>query len=96
VLAAISGLAAPPLIGQLVQEVDEGTTRHTSTRWWRQSPLFLLVQTVLTRYARYLSFRLGEKVLADLREDFVRNALALPVGTVERAGDGDLLTRGFA
>ena len=50
-------------------------------------------QTVLTRYARYVSQVLGEQVLAELREDFVGNALALPVGVVESAGSGDLLTR---
>jgi len=93
VLAAISGLAAPPLIGQLVQEVADGTTTAHIDAVVAAIAAFLLVQTVMTRYARYLSFRLGEKVLADLREDFVRNALALPVGTVERAGTGDLLTR---
>ncbi|HEX6485777.1 MAG TPA: ABC transporter ATP-binding protein, partial [Nocardioidaceae bacterium] len=54
---------------------------------------FLVVQTVLTRYARYVSFVLGEEVLADLREDFVDNTLAIPVGVVESAGSGDLLTR---
>jgi ABC-type multidrug transport system fused ATPase/permease subunit len=36
---------------------------------------------------------LGEQVLAQLREDFVGNTLALPVGVVESAGSGDLLTR---
>ena len=36
---------------------------------------------------------LGEEVLAELREDFVDDALALPVGIVESAGSGDLLTR---
>jgi ABC-type multidrug transport system fused ATPase/permease subunit len=36
---------------------------------------------------------LGEQVLAELREDFVGNTLALPVGVVESAGSGDLLTR---
>ena len=54
---------------------------------------FLVVQTVLTRYARLTSQVLGEQVLAELREDFVGNALALPVGVVESAGSGDLLTR---
>ena len=32
-------------------------------------------------------------MLAELREDFVGNTLALPVGVVESAGSGDLLTR---
>jgi ABC-type multidrug transport system fused ATPase/permease subunit len=93
VLAAVSGLAAPPLIGRLVQEVADGTTTAHIDKVVAAIAAFLLVQTVLTRYARYLSFRLGEKVLADLREDFVRSSLTLPVGTVERAGTGDLLTR---
>ncbi len=51
------------------------------------------VQSLLTRWARFRSFALGEQVLAELREDFVDNALALPIGTVERAGTGDLLSR---
>ena len=52
-----------------------------------------MLQSVLTRYARYRSQVMGELVLAELREDFVANTLALPVGTVEAAGSGDLLTR---
>ena len=55
--------------------------------------IFLVLQSVLTRYARYRSQVMGELVLAELREDFVANTLALPVGTVEAAGSGDLLTR---
>ena len=65
----------------------------TSTRSSRCWPAFLVAQTVLTRYARYVSQALGEQVLAELREDFVANTLALPVGVVESAGSGDLLTR---
>jgi len=92
-LAAISGLAAPWLLGNLVEDVERGTTQDNIDTIALLIAVFLLAQTMLTRFARYLSFRLGEKVLADLREDFVANALALPVGTVERAGTGDLLTR---
>ncbi|MBA3308576.1 MAG: ABC transporter ATP-binding protein [Nocardioidaceae bacterium] len=92
-LAAISGLAAPRLIGDLVQAVDQGTTVSTVDKTIIAIAAFLLAQTVLTRYARYTSFALGEKVLAELREDFVEQSLALPVGTVEKAGTGDLLTR---
>jgi ABC-type multidrug transport system fused ATPase/permease subunit len=93
VLAAAAGLAAPRLLGGLVQSVEDGTTvSHVDTIATVLAG-FLLLQTVLTRYARYLSQVLGEQVLAELREDFVGNALALPVGTVESAGSGDLLTR---
>ena len=93
VLAAIAGLAAPRLIGDLVQAVSRGTTVSTVDKTVVAIAAFLLAQTVLTRYARYLSSALGEKVLAELREDFVDQALDLPISTVERAGTGDLLTR---
>jgi ABC-type multidrug transport system fused ATPase/permease subunit len=93
VLAAITGLAAPRLIGDLVQAVATGTTVSVVDKTILAIAGFLLAQTVLTRFARYLSSALGEKVLAELREDFVDQALALPVGVVERAGTGDLLTR---
>ena len=93
ILAAIAGLAAPRLIGNLVEDVSVGTTVSTVDKTVAASGAFLLAQSVLTRYARYYSFALGETVLAELREDFVEQALALPVSTVERAGTGDLLTR---
>ena len=92
-LAAIAGLAAPRLLGDLVEDVEQGTTTGQIDTVALVLAVFLGAQTILTRFARYLSFKLGEKVLADLREDFVQNALALPIGTVERAGTGDLLTR---
>ena len=93
VLAALAGLAAPRLLGGLVEAVEKGTTAAHVDRVALALAGFLLAQTVLTRYARYLSQVLGEQVLAELREDFVGNTLALPVGVVESAGSGDLLTR---
>ena len=92
-LAAVSALAAPRLLGDLVQAVESGTTVGHVDNIILVLAAFLMAQTVLTRYARYLSQVLGEQVLAELREDFVANALALPVGVVESAGSGDLLTR---
>ncbi|GAB3770459.1 ABC-type multidrug transport system fused ATPase/permease subunit [Nocardioides ginsengisegetis] len=93
VAAALTGLAAPRLLGNLVQEVQSGTTTGHVDRIMLWLAGFLVAQTVLTRYARYVSTVLGEQVLAELREDFVGNTLALPVGVVESAGSGDLLTR---
>lgn len=93
VLAAIAGLAGPKLLGDLVQGVTTGTTLSHVNHVAIVLACFLLAQTLLTRQARYLSGSLGEKVLAQLREDFVDNALALPIGVVESAGSGDLLTR---
>jgi ABC-type multidrug transport system fused ATPase/permease subunit len=91
--AAVAGLAAPRLLGQLVQAVDEGTTLSHVDHVILVLAGFLVAQTLLTRQARYRSASLGEKVLAELREDFVASSLALPVGVVESAGSGDLLTR---
>ena len=92
-LAAVSGLAAPRLIGGLVEDVQHGTTASKVNQVIIVIAVFVVVQSLLTRWARFRSFALGEQVLAELREDFVDNALALPIGTVERAGTGDLLTR---
>ena len=93
VLAAVAALAAPRILGDLVAAVEQGTTTGYVDRVLMVLAGFLVAQTVLTRYARYVSQVLGEQVLADLREDFVDNALSLPVGVVESAGSGDLLTR---
>jgi ABC-type multidrug transport system fused ATPase/permease subunit len=92
-LAAITGLAAPRLIGELVEDVQRGTTVAKVNQVILVIAVFIVAQSLLTRWARFRSFALGEQVLAELREDFVDNALALPIGTVERAGTGDLLSR---
>src|SRR5512139_2246275 len=91
--AALAALAGPRLLGNLVEPVQNGTTLGYVNQTILLLAGFLAVQTVLTRYARYVSFVLGEKILADLREDFVENTLSIPVGVVESAGSGDLLTR---
>ncbi|MBA2639032.1 MAG: ABC transporter ATP-binding protein [Nocardioidaceae bacterium] len=92
-LAALAGLAGPWLLGDLVQSVEQGTTLGHVDEVVGWLAVALVAQGLLTYFARYASTVLGEKALAELREDFVKNSLALPVGTVERAGTGDLLTR---
>ncbi|MCT9932642.1 ABC transporter ATP-binding protein/permease [Planotetraspora sp. A-T 1434] len=92
-LAAIAGLASPRLLGELVQAVADGS-RHVDVDLVALIlGGFVVAQAVLIRFAIYASSRLGEKVLAELREDFVDQVLALPLSTVERAGSGDLITR---
>ena len=92
-LAAIAGLAVPRLLGGLVDGVAHGTTRAGVDRIALAIGGFVLVQAGLMRFATYASARLGERVLAELREDFIGRMLAIPLSTVERAGSGDLLTR---
>ena len=92
-LAAAAGLAGPPLLGALVQSVEDGTTRgHVDTLVLVLAG-FLVAQTILTWFARRASFVLSEQMFAELREDFMRRVLALPLSTVERAGTGDLVSR---
>ncbi|MCX4389494.1 ABC transporter ATP-binding protein/permease [Micromonospora peucetia] len=92
-LAAAAGLVAPRLLGDLVEGISRGTTGVTVDRIALLIAGFVLVQSVLVRFAHLASARLGEGVLAELREEFVDRILALPLATVERAGTGDLLTR---
>ena len=92
-LAAMAGLSMPWLIGGLVQSIQRGTTLSTVDKVALAIAGFVVVQAVLTRYAKLASAKLGEQVLAELREDFVDRTLAIPLSTVEKAGTGDLLTR---
>ncbi len=91
--AAAAGLAGPALLGELVESVDEGTTRGHVDRIVLVLAGALAAQTVLTWFARRASFVLSERIFAELREDFMRRVLALPLSTVERAGTGDLVSR---
>jgi len=91
--SAVAGLAAPWLVGNLIEAVAQGTTFGVVNRIVIGLAVAVVVQTVLTRSARFASDVMGERMLAELRENFVDDTLALPLGTVERAGTGDLLTR---
>ena len=62
--AATAGLAGPALLGRLVQSVEDGTTRAYVDKLVLVLAVFLLVQTVLTWFARRASFVLSE---TDLR-----------------------------
>jgi ABC-type multidrug transport system fused ATPase/permease subunit len=92
-LAAVAGLAAPRLLGDLVEAVRHRTSHWTVDEIAIAIAAFVVAQGLLMRFAVYASARLGEKVLARLREEFVDRVLELPLSTVERAGTGDLITR---
>jgi ABC-type multidrug transport system fused ATPase/permease subunit len=90
-LAAVAGLVTPRLLGGLVEGVQGGSV--DVDRVALAIAGFVIAQGVLLRYAYYASTRLGERVLAELREEFVDEVVRLPLSTVERAGTGDLVTR---
>ncbi|SDX21009.1 ABC-type multidrug transport system, ATPase and permease component [Amycolatopsis xylanica] len=92
-LATVIGLAGPQLLGLLVDSVLEGTTAGRVSVLAGIFVVVLLAQAWVKRVARYRGRVFGEQVLAHNREQFVANALTLPLGTVEAAGTGDLLSR---
>ncbi|MFI6736792.1 ABC transporter ATP-binding protein [Nonomuraea sp. NPDC050451] len=91
-LAAVAGLVVPWQLGGLVQDVQYGVEVNVAVVAAAIGG-FLLLQGALMRFAVLASAKLGEKVLAELREEFVDRVLGLPLSTVERAGSGDLITR---
>ncbi|MET8414295.1 ABC transporter ATP-binding protein [Streptomyces sp. NPDC005134] len=93
-LAAGAGLVAPWLLGRVVDEVRAGGGVGTVDRLAFTILVFALAQLLLARYAGLVGHRFGERTLARVREQFADRALALPASVVERAGPGDLTTRG--
>ncbi|MEV6488422.1 ABC transporter ATP-binding protein [Actinoplanes sp. NPDC051633] len=93
VLAAAAGLAGPRLLGDIVEAIQRGRVTEVVDQLAVIIAVFVVAQAVLTRFAVLASARLGERVLARLREEFVDRVLTIPLSTVERAGSGDLLTR---
>ncbi|HVV14347.1 ABC transporter ATP-binding protein [Amycolatopsis sp.] len=88
--ATATGLATAPLLGHIVDLV----VAHGSVA----VPVVLLVIVAVARGAlqaagQTLVARVGESMLATLREQFVSRALGLPLSTVEKAGAGDLTAR---
>jgi len=92
-LAGAAGLAGPRLLGDLVGSVQHGTSRAHVDRIALLLAIFVVAQAVLVRIARYSSSVIAEGIFAELREEFLRKVVSLPLSTVERAGTGDLLTR---
>ncbi|MEY2241653.1 ABC transporter ATP-binding protein [Streptomyces sp. BF23-18] len=92
-VAVVASMAGPYLLGSVVERVtDHADDLHLETT----SALFvvaLVVQAVFVRQVRLRGAMLGERMLADLREDFLVRSVGLPPGVLERAGTGDLLSR---
>ncbi|MEH3154323.1 MAG: ABC transporter ATP-binding protein [Gordonia paraffinivorans] len=90
-----AGLSVIPVyvLGVLVDRVRDGATAGEVV-----GPAVLIAVTALlgglgTGVSGYLVQRLGEQTLADLRETVLDRALRLPIGVVDAAGRGDLLSR---
>jgi ATP-binding cassette, subfamily C, bacterial len=92
-----SGVAVvfvPALLGRLVDVVRDPEADVTSVDLVAVGLLVaLLARAGFTGVSQFLMSRLGEQVLARLRELVVRRALDTPLSTVEQAGTGDLVQR---
>ncbi|GAA0915379.1 ABC transporter ATP-binding protein [Streptomyces thermoalcalitolerans] len=92
-VAVLASLAGPWLLGGLVERVSHGARELHLPLTVGLFALALLVQAVFVREVRLRGAVLGERMLADLREDFLVRSVRLPPGVLERAGTGDLLSR---
>lgn len=93
VIAGLAGLAAPWLLGDIIDAVDAG---GDSTRI-RNDVLIIAAAALVAGAATTLSVtflaKAGEPALADLRERALDRALHLDSISLEEAGAGDLLSR---
>jgi ABC-type multidrug transport system fused ATPase/permease subunit len=93
VLATAVGLLTQPLLGRIVDVVTAHRSPDALTRPVVALAAVAVVQGVTTAFGMSLVSRLGETVLARLRELFVERALSLPLERLEQAGSGDLNAR---
>ncbi len=93
VLAAGAGAALPVMLGAVIDGIGTGWTASRVDLICGAIVACVVLQLVLMRTGRRLGYRLGERAAARLRESFIDRVLRLPLGTVERAGTGDLATR---
>ncbi|MEU3339792.1 ABC transporter ATP-binding protein [Streptomyces sp. NPDC006668] len=91
--SVMASLVGPWLLGDLVQRVSDGARELHLPLVLSLFALALAVQAVFVREVRLRGAMLGERMLADLREDFLVRSVGLPPGVLERAGTGDLLSR---
>ncbi|MEU8860677.1 ABC transporter ATP-binding protein [Streptomyces umbrinus] len=87
------GLLVQPLLGRIVDIVADHRPPGDITLPVLLLVLVALAQGATTTLGLSLVSRLGETVLARLRERFVEKALRLPLEQVENAGAGDLTAR---
>jgi ATP-binding cassette subfamily C protein len=92
-IAVVASMVGPYLLGGLVERVSEHARDIHLGRVIALFVVALVVQAVFVRELRLRGAVLGERMLADLREDFLVRSVGLPPGVLERAGTGDLLSR---
>ena len=93
-VATAVGLVGPWLLGLIINKVQSHGGVAVIDRLALLILLSALVQLVLTRHARYLAARFGERLSAHVREEFLDRVLELRSAVVEQLDAGDLAARG--
>jgi ABC-type multidrug transport system fused ATPase/permease subunit len=91
--SAIAGLAPPRLVGLLIDRLTSGAGPGEVALYCAGMLACALAQGLLVLFASRLAYVVGEHVFAQLREQFMTSALALPMGVLEKGGTGDLVSR---
>ncbi len=92
-VAAAMSLIPIYVFGVLVDRVTDGAPTSTIVSVVVIITVAAIAGGVFTALSSYTISKLGEAVLASLRERVLSRALHLPVSTLERVGKGDLLSR---
>ncbi|MFE9438769.1 ABC transporter ATP-binding protein [Streptomyces sp. NPDC006602] len=92
-ISVMASMVGPWLLGGLVERLSDGARELHLGLTATLFVVALAIQAVFVREVRLRGAMLGERMLADLREDFLVRSVGLPPGVLERAGTGDLLSR---
>lgn len=95
VAASTAAVAAPLLLGRIVDAVSTGGSTARGTVFALTAGLVAaaLAAGVLLGFARRFTEQLGVTVAAELREDVLEHALQLDPHVLEAAGSGDVTSR---
>ena len=93
-LAAVAGLIVPRILGSLVDAASAGGTLASTLEGLVLAVTGVVVmQAILIFFALWVSVIFGQDLLSEAREYVVQTVLGLPLGRVESASTGDLVTR---
>jgi ABC-type multidrug transport system fused ATPase/permease subunit len=98
VAAALTAMVTPYLVGRLTEDFADWVRGQGDPGANLELSIAVIVAAVLAQAGLVLvAYRqlavLGERIVADVREEFVERALTLPTERVESAGTGELLSR---
>jgi ATP-binding cassette subfamily C protein len=93
IAASAAGLVAPWVLGNLVDEIVAGADRGDIVATAVVIGVAAVVAGLLTGLSAVLISRLGQTILARLRERVLDRTLHLPAPTLDKVKPGDLLSR---